>query len=93
MTAMKQQRFVGEHDELIEGQSRGRPHMRQEGGYAVYAVADFVYPGFHHLIPFRRRAAMACSGWRSVSHPAQTDTRSRTTGRAAGEPPPTCVPT
>ena len=28
-----------------------------------------------------------------LNYPSQTDTRSRTTGLAAGEPPPTCVPT
>ena len=37
--------------------------------------------------PYRRRRG-PCS-----SYPCQTETRSRTDGLAAGEPPPTCVPT
>ena len=54
-------------------------------------------PGLRRLPPPRRSSHSDPGGVLALAalkhHPAQTETRSFTIGRAAGEPPPTCVPT
>jgi len=45
--AMEQQRLVGDHEELVEGEAGRRGNRRHEGRQSIEAVGNLVDPGGH----------------------------------------------